>query len=163
MTNRLTSTLKDYFPQVLKWFPKKETMLFCDVVSQWPTRKAAQLARRSTLERFLRQHHVRGAQRIHERLEAIKGATPLTTDEGAIIPHALMVQSLMTQLRVTLEAIERFDQAIAERAQHHPDFAVFDALPGAGPVVAPRLLVAFGGLHVETLSSHAPPMIHQHR
>ena len=144
ITNRLTSTLKNYFPQVLQWLPNKETKLFCDFLSQWPTLKAAQLARRSTLERFFRQHHVHGEQRINERLEAIKSATPLTTDEGIIMPHALLVQTLITQFRVTLEAIESFDQAIAERAQNHPDFALFEALPGAGAVLAPRLLVAFG-------------------
>ncbi len=87
---------------------------------------------------------MRGEQRIRERLDAIKSAVPLTTDEGVIIPHALMAQSLITQLRVILEAIERFDEAISERAQRHPDFALFDALPGAGPILAPRLLVAFG-------------------
>jgi len=144
ITNRLTQALKMYFPHVLQWFPSKETMLFCEFVTQWPTLKAAQLARRSTIKRFLRHHHVRGSQRINERLEAIKQATPLTTDEGVITPHVLMVQALTSQLRVTLEAIERFDQAIAERAQTHPDFALFEALPGAGPVLAPRLLVAFG-------------------
>jgi transposase len=75
ITNRLTSALKTYFPQVLQWLPKKETQLFCDFLSQWPTLKAAQLARRSTLERFFRQHHVHGEQRINERLEAMKSAT----------------------------------------------------------------------------------------
>src|ERR671922_490347 len=45
ITNRLTSTLKTYFPPVLQWFPHKDTMLFCDFLSQWPTLKAAQLAR----------------------------------------------------------------------------------------------------------------------
>jgi len=142
--NRLTSTLKTYFPQALEWFPNKETLLFCDFLTQWPTLKAAQLARRSTLERFLRQHHLRGEQRIKARIEAIKGATPLTTDDGVIMPNVVMVQALIAQFRVTLEAIESFDQAIAERAQRHPDFALFEALPGAGPVLAPRLLVAFG-------------------
>ena len=33
---------------------------------------------------------------------------------------------------------------MAERAQRHPDYALFEALPGAGPAFAPRLLVAFG-------------------
>jgi transposase len=47
-------------------------------------------------------------------------------------------------LRGLLAAIEHCDRAIAERAQRHPDYALFDALPGAGPVLAPRLLVAFG-------------------
>ena len=144
MTNRLTSTLKHYFPQVLQWFPNKETKLFCDFLSQWPTLKAVQLARRRTLERFFYQHSFRGEQRLHERLDAIKSAVSLTTDEGVIIPHVLMVQSLITQLRAILEALESVDQAIAERAQRHPDFALFEALPGAGTVLAPRLLVAFG-------------------
>ena len=144
ITNRLTSALKTYFPQVLEWLPNKETKLFCDFLSQWPTLKAAQLARRSTLERFFRQHHVYGEQRINERLKAIKNATALTNDEGIIMPQALLVKTLVTQLRAALEAIGNFDQAIAERAQNHPDFALFEALPGAGAALAPRLLVAFG-------------------
>jgi hypothetical protein len=36
-----------------------------------------------------------------------------------------------------LEAIETFDHAIAQRAQRHPAFPRFQALPGAGPVFAP--------------------------
>ena len=144
ITNRLTSTLKNYFPQVLQWFPDKDTPIFCDCLSRWPTLKAAQLARRSTLETFFRDHHVRSADVVAQRLHAIKAATPLTTDAGVIAPNALLVQALVNQLRVTLAAIETFDNAIAQRAQSHPDFPLFQALPGAGPVFASRLLVAFG-------------------
>jgi transposase len=144
ITNRLTSTLKNYFPHVLQWFQDKDTALFCDFLSRWPTLKAAQLARRSTLETFFRDHHVRSAEVIAQRLQAIKAAIPLTTDDGVIAPNALLVQALVAQLRVTLQAIIDFDTAIAQRAQSHPDFPLFQALPGAGPVFAPRLLVAFG-------------------
>jgi transposase len=144
ITNRLTSTLKNYFPQVLHWFQDKDTPIFCDFLSRWPTLKAAQLARRSTLETFFRDHHVRSADVVAQRLHAIKAAIPLTTDEGVIAPHAVLVQALVNQLRVTLEAIETFDNAIAQRAQSHPDFPLFQALPGAGPVFASRLLVACG-------------------
>ena len=144
LTNRLTSTLKNYFPHVLQWFQDKDTTLFCDFLSRWPTLKAAQLARRTTLETFFRAHHVRSADVIAQRLQAIKSATPLTTDEGVIAPNTLWVQALVAQLRVTLQAITDFDTAIAQRAQSHPDFPLFQALPGAGPVFAPRLLVAFG-------------------
>ena len=59
-------------------------------------------------------------------------------------PNVLLVPALGAQLRVTLQAIADVDTAIAPRAQEHPDFPVFDALPGAGAVFAPRLLVAFG-------------------
>ena len=144
ITHRLTSTLKNYFPHVLQWFPDKDTPLFCDFLSRWPPLKAAQLARRSTLATFFRDHHVRSADVVAPRLHAIKAATPLTTDEGIIAPNALLVEALLNQLRVTLEAIATFDNAIAQRAQSHPDFPLFQALPGAGPVFASRLLVAFG-------------------
>lgn len=144
LTNRLTSALKNYFPQVLHWFPEKDTAIFCDFLSRWPTLKAAQLARRTTLEGFFRAHHVRSTDLIATRIEAIKSARALTTDDGVIAPNVLLVHALVAQLRVTLQAIADFDQAIAQRAQAHPDFPLFDALPGAGTVFAPRLLVAFG-------------------
>ncbi len=144
LTNRLTSTLKNYFPHALQWFEDQDTILFCDFLAQWSTLKAAQLARRATLERFFRAHHVRYVNVIDTRIQAIKSATPLTTDEGVIAPHALLVQALVAQLRGILQAIADFDHAIAQRAQSHPDFPLFAALPGAGAVFAPRLLVAFG-------------------
>jgi transposase len=144
LTNRLTSALKNYFPQVLQWFDDKDTPLFCDFLSRWPTLKAAQLARRSTLEAFFREHHVRSADLIATRLQAIKSATALTTDAGIVTPNALLVHALVAQLRVTLGVITDFDKAIARHAQGHPDFPLFDTLPGAGAVFAPRLLVAFG-------------------
>ncbi len=144
LTNRLTSALKNYFPQVLQWFPEKDTVLFCDVLSRWPTLKAVQRARRATVEGFFRAHHVRSADVIATRIEAIKSARALTTDDGVIAPNVLLVHALIAQLRVTLQAIADFDKAIAQRAQDHPDFPLFDALPGAGAVFAPRLLVAFG-------------------
>ena len=144
ITHRLTSTLNNYFPHLLPWFQDKDTSVFCDFLSRWPTLKAVQLARRSTLTTFFRDHHVRSTDIIEKRIQALKTATPLTRDEGVIAPNVLFVQALVSQLRATLDAIETFDHAIAHRAQSHPDFPLFQALPGAGPVFAPRLLVAFG-------------------
>jgi transposase len=47
-------------------------------------------------------------------------------------------------LRVSLQAIERFDADTTTLAQTLPDYSLFRALPGAGPALAPRLLAAFG-------------------
>jgi transposase len=144
LTNRLTSALKNYCPHVLHRFDDKGTTLFCDFLAQWPPRKAVQLARRATWERFFRNHHVRYANILDQRIQAIKRAPPLTTDAGIIAPNVLLVQALISQLRGTLQAIKGFDDAIAQRAQSHPDSPLFDTLPGAGAVLAPRLRVAFG-------------------
>ena len=83
-THRLTRALKNYFPHVRQWFDEKDTGLFCDFLSRWPPRKAVQLARRATLERFFPDHHGRSAAVIAPRLQAIKRATPLTTDDGVL-------------------------------------------------------------------------------
>src|SRR5262245_23600952 len=36
MTNRLTSTLKNYLPQVRQWFEDKDPHIFCDFLRRWP-------------------------------------------------------------------------------------------------------------------------------
>jgi len=144
LTTRLTSALKNSCPHVLQWLQDKDTAIFCDFLSRWPTLKAVQLARHATLEGFFRAHHVRSADVIATRIQAIKRARALTTDDGVITPNVLLVHALVAPLRVTMQAMADFDTAIAQRAQDHPDFPLFDTWPGAGAVFAPRLLVAFG-------------------
>src|SRR2546423_3363086 len=144
ISNRLTDALKQYFPDVLAWFPDKDTLLFCDFLSRWPTLKQLKRARRATLQSFFHDHHLRSQARIDERLRAIKSATSLTDDPAVILPNQLLVLALVEQLRVTLQAIERFDAEIASVSQTLPDYALFNALPGAGATFAPRLLFAFG-------------------
>ena len=144
ITNRLRSTLKQYYPQVLEWFDRINTPLFCDFITRWPTLEQVKRARRSTLERFFRQHSMRFPQVLENRYQAIKAATPLTQDVGVVTPHRLYTLVLAEQLRVILQAIRRYDEEIAQLAPQHPDYELFSALPGAGPSLAPRLLVAFG-------------------
>ena len=144
ITNRLRNTLKQYYPQVLEWFDRINTPLFCDFITRWPTLEQVKRARRSTLERFFRQHSMRFPQVLENRYQAIKAATPLTQDVGVVTPHRLYTLVLAEQLRVILQAIGRYDEEIAQLAPQHPDYELFSALPGAGPSLAPRLLVAFG-------------------
>jgi transposase len=144
ITNRLTSALKNYFPQVLHWFDDKSSLLFCDFLQRWPTLKSAQQARRATLERFFHEHNVRQSKLIERRVQSIKSAIALTDDQAVVQPSALLVKALVEQLRATIQAIRSFDCEIAARAPAHPDFHIFESLPAAGPVFAPRLLTAFG-------------------
>ena len=144
ITNRLTSALKQYYPQVVEWFDAKDTVLFCDFLSRWPTLKQVKHARRATLQAFFREHNARSAKLVEERLAAIKSATSLTEDIAVITPHRLLAQALVDQLRVTLQAIERFDTEISAISRTLPDYPLFRDLPGAGAALAPRLLTAFG-------------------
>jgi hypothetical protein len=144
LTNRLTNTLKQYYPQALDWFEDPDTILFCDFLSRWPTLVQVKRARQTSLKAFFHAHNGRRPQVIGARLEAIKAAVALTEDPGVIVPCRLHALMLVEQLRVALHAIDQFDRAIAELAPTLPDYSLFQELPGAGPHLAPRLLVAFG-------------------
>ncbi|MGA9665792.1 MAG: IS110 family transposase [Gallionella sp.] len=144
ITNRLVSTLKQYYPQVLGWFEHRDTLIFCDFLERWPTLKHAKRARKSTLESFFHQHNARRAYLVEKRIQGIRAATALTEDEGVIRPYQMVVQALVEQLRPLLQSIDRFDAEIDDITKSLPDYDIFAALPGAGNIQAPRLLVAFG-------------------
>src|SRR5262249_55228451 len=126
LTNRLPSALKNSFPQGLQWFPDKDTAICGDVLSRWPTLKAAPRARRTTLDGCFPAHPVRAADGMTTLIEASKSARALSTDDGVMAPNVLLVPARVAPLRVTLPAIADCDTAIAQRAQDHPDCPVFD-------------------------------------
>ncbi len=143
-SNRLTSALKSYYPQAVAWFSHKETFVFCAFITRWATFIQVKRARRTTLERFFREHNVRRPRIIEARIQAIQEAAPLTEDPAVIEPHRLEALALAEQLRITIELIRRFDDAIEELAPTLPDYALFASLPAAGVVFTPRLVSAFG-------------------
>jgi transposase len=145
LTQQLRAALKDYFPQALDWAGADLARPMAGAfLTQWPTLEAVQRARASTVRRFYTQHGCRRAAVIDARVAAIAQATPLTTDPALITSRALYVKLLAQQLLALGPSIAGLDAAIAEQFAVHPDAGIFDSFPGAGPVMAPRLLAAFG-------------------
>lgn len=144
LSNRLTALLKNYFPQVLDWFPDVRTLLVCDFLTRWPTLDAVQQADTATLEQFFRSHHAARQGLLARRLQAIQASQPLVTDAAVLKASVVLLKALLAQLRVTLTAIGDFDREIEQLCQTHADYPLFAALPGAGAVFAARLLAALG-------------------
>ncbi len=144
ITNRLRNALKQYYPQALEWFDRIDTPLFCDFIRRWPSLAQARRVRKATLEKFFREHNMNRRALFERRMTAIKSAMPLTMDEAVIVPYRLQALTLVAQLEVALESVRVYDEEIAGVAPQHPDYDLFKTLPGAGPSLAPRLLVAFG-------------------
>ena len=69
LTNRLTSLLKQYFPQALDWVGALDSRQACDFLVKWPTLAAVQRARPATVRRFYQQHNCRRAPVIDTRLD----------------------------------------------------------------------------------------------
>jgi len=145
LSNRLTSLLKCYFPQVLEWFPDIRTEMACDFLLRWPELAALKRVRRETLLKFFRSHHSVRRETLEARLAAIKAAVPLTTDRAVLRSSSVMSRALCAQMKATLAAVAEVEREIAELCEAHEDYELFASLPGAGAVYASRLTAALGG------------------
>lgn len=143
LTNRLTSALKEYFPQVLEWFEHKGTMIFCDFLERWDSPEKARRARRSSIESFMKSHNVKDGP-SQKRCDEMHACESLTNDPGVILPAQLAVASLVPMLRACVEAIANYDKEIARLEAKHEDHRIFRSFPAAGEALAPRLLALFG-------------------
>jgi len=143
--NQLGSVLKGYFPQALTLAGDDLTKpLALAFLRRFPELAAVQKAKPTTLSGFYRQHNARSAERIAERLALAAKARSLIADRAVIEPALLEVALLVDLLEVHARHIALLETRIAEAFAAHPRAELFAALPGAGPALAPRLLVAFG-------------------
>lgn len=141
----LQATLKLAYPLALELFPERlEQPMVRAFLRKWPTFAELKKSRAQTVREFFYAHNSRSEDRIQERLEKIAQAKPLTEDRPAVQSTRLATLDLVRRLEAIEESIQEYDQAIAEAFAAHPDASVFESLPGAGTVLAPRLLAAFG-------------------
>jgi hypothetical protein len=143
-SNRLTAYLKLYFPQILHWFDDVTTPLVGDLLERWPTLEQLQRAHPGTLRRFFHEHNCRSEELIQERIDGVYQAIPATKDQAVLEAGVMTARALTALLAALRSHIAAFDKRIAELVLAHPDGALFATLPGAGPVLVPRLIVAFG-------------------
>src|SRR5579864_3371857 len=164
--NRLTHQLKIYFPQMLEWFEQLDTELVCALLERWPTLEELQKVPPERLRTFFHKQRCRYPELIERRLVGIRQAIPAIRDRAVIEAKSTVVKVSAQVIRSLVRGITDLDRKIEEAAAAHPDFFIFESLPGAGAVLAPRLLAAFGSQRerytsaeeVQTYSGIAPVM-----
>jgi len=161
----LKASLKEYFPQALEVLSGNVTSkLASDFLKKWPTFGAFQQAKPSTVKRFFYGHNIRSPEHIEDVLKIAEKSQALTTDL-AIVESGLRLSQMHAEMIQTLNPIiDEYEEKIEQVFQEHPEAKLFSHLPGAGPALAPRLLVAFGtdrnrydaALNVQNFSGIAP-------
>jgi transposase len=144
VSNRLTGSLKMYFPQILVWFEDVTAALVGDLLLEWPTLTELQKARPRTLRTFFQQHNCRDVEKTEQRIQQIRTAIPSTHDEAVIVSARSVVWVSVRQIEVLRQAIVDLDRQIKEIAHKQEDWKIFDSLPGAGEALAPRLMSSLG-------------------
>lgn len=141
----LKASLKEYFPQALEILSQNVTSrLAYDFLKKWPTFVDFQQARPNTLKRFFYGHNVRSPERIEKVLEVAQKSQALTTDPAIVESGVRLSQMHAEVIRTLNPLIEQYDRKIESVFHDHPEARLFTVVPGAGPALAPRLLVAFG-------------------
>jgi transposase len=113
-SNRITSHLKLYYPQVLAWFDEMGSNIAAEFLERWPSLDKLQRARPATIERFLIDHNSRNAESIARRLDQIQKATQATTDPAVIASCAAAVVAWAGLLKQLIRTIESYDQKICQ-------------------------------------------------
>jgi transposase len=141
----LKASLKEYFPQALEILSQNVTSrLAYNFLKKWPTFVEFQQARPSTVKRFLYGHNVRSPQLIEQVQQVARKSQPLTTDP-AIVESGVRLSQMHAEVIHTLNPlVEQYDRKIETVFHDHPEAKLFSGVPGAGPALSPRLLVAFG-------------------
>ena len=145
LTNRLIALLKQYFPQALGlcgedlWRPLATRFLL-----KWSSLQAVQKAKPATLKTFYYLNGSRSAKLLEQRLALVQKAVPVTDETAVIESFVLRVQLVCRQLQLVQRSVMEFDRQIAAAYAAHPDRVIFASLPGAGPVLGPRLLASLG-------------------
>lgn len=164
LTNRLKSTLKQYFPQALEWAGELNSRQALDFLTRWPTLESIRKAGAVAVKKFYHQHSVRNQDKIEQRLKAIKEARALTTDRAVLVALRMKALAIVRQLRALGKSIAEMEVQIQELFEQHRDHEVFSSFPCAKKVLGPRLLAAFGGdrtryesaLELQSFSGIAP-------
>jgi transposase len=145
LTNRLKSTLKQYFPQALEWAGELDSKQALDFLTRWPTLESIRKAGAEAVKKFYHRHSVRNQDKIEKRLKAIKEARALTTDRAVLAASRMKALAVVRQLRALGKSIAEMEARIQELFEQHRDHEVFSSFPCAKKVLGPRLLAAFGG------------------
>jgi transposase len=164
LTNRLKSTLKQYFPQALEWAGELNSRQALDFLTRWPTLESIRKAGAVAVEKFYRGHSVRNQDKIEQRVKAIKEARALTNDRAVVAGSRMKSLAIVRQLRALGKSIAEMEAQIQELFEQHRDHEVFSSFPCAKKVLGPRLLAAFGGdrsryesaLELQSFSGIAP-------
>jgi hypothetical protein len=129
---------------MLQWFERLDRKLVCDFLERWPSLEELKKVPPAELRKFFRHRQGRHHELTEDRIQGIVQAMPAIQDRAVIEAKQAVVQVIAQLLRSLLEGIANLDRKIEEAVGAHPDFFIFESLPGAGAALAPRLLAALG-------------------
>ena len=144
LVNQLTACLKAYYPVALELFCKLQQRSTLQFLQTYPTPQLAMSASVEQITAILKQaRHPQAAHSAQQIVERLK-QPHLLADMVTTRSKSRLMLALVAQLLPLLEQIAASDKEIERLVLMHADSELFQALPGAGKRLAPRLLAEIG-------------------
>jgi len=141
--NELKAALKTYYPAALGLFGDLDSRISLTFLMEFPTQREMQSLAPKSFRNWLR----RNKYNRNDRLEAMMAqlvAPVLEVANHLQDAKAGHIAYLAKSVRDLNDAVRQVDAAITRRFQAMPESGWVSSLPGAGPTIAPSLLVCVG-------------------
>jgi transposase len=144
LVNPLTACLKAYYPVALELFSKLQQPSTLKFLRAYATLQAARSASVEDLTTLLKQARYPGARKAARRMAAQLQQPCLQANAVATRTKSRLMLALLDQLEPLIKQIADYDEEIERLFLRHEDHELFQALPGAGTRLAPRMLAEMG-------------------
>lgn len=142
-SNRLRAALLRAYPLALELFNDLTTQIGLHFLIAYPSQTTAQQIPFADFAAFCRQHRYSHPDRIPQRYAHLQQAAPQPTPT-TIAAYQEQIPTLATLLLNFVQQKQQAIRRVQELFATHPDQEIFASLPGAGELLAPKLLVMFG-------------------
>jgi transposase len=144
LVNQLTACLKAYYPVALEVFGKLHQPSTLAFLRAYPSLQAARAASVEEVAALLKQARYPGARQKAQEIVTHLPEPCLHASEVITRTKSRLMLALVAQLEPLLKQIAEYDKEIERLFLTHADSEFFQALPGAGARLAPRLLAELG-------------------
>lgn len=144
LVNQLKACLKAYWPESISIFKEIDSAWVLAFLAKYPTHALAKQASLPVLQAFLKEQRHPGWREAAEKLYADLRAPHIHVALFAVRARSRQAAHLVRQLRNVKDDIKAYDKEIARLLREHPDGQLYESLPGAGTILAARLLAEIG-------------------
>ncbi len=144
LVNQLRQALQEYYPAALEAFDDWTISPPWEFVIRFPSPAELVQAGKRAWEKFLHCHKLYRPNTYAKRLKIFAQAQRFCGTEPVTKAKRLLAVSLAKQLKVLQGQLNDYRERIEQLFAEHPDHDLFGSLPGAGDMLAPRLLSECG-------------------
>lgn len=141
--NRLRANLLRYYPQPVSAFASLTSAIALQFLTTYPVPTDLDTLSFIQFKQFCRQHRYYRADRLPAIWSCLQAPAP-GLDEAIVPAYGQQTAFLAQQVLELIQQKKTAMQQLNTLFNQHPDAPIFASIPGAGELLAPKLLVMFG-------------------